>query len=235
MEGSVMEERYLSLAEAREVLGKSERTLYRWIKSGKLKAYKPGRDYEIPESAIQEMRERSEVYPKVQASLWPEEEPERRNPVHGGEAERRLSKVPEALGEYIGGRAKQHDAEIRDPASPHFASATAGTLYLAGIEDEFDAWCSWAARTMPEIMLIREGLGKQIVGTLLETFSVMGVMLFWGGMRKRARRRIQAMESVPDELATRRLEVNTARAEESRKRLIEESRKRLIELEVASG
>jgi len=59
-----MEERYLSLAEACEVLGKSERTLYRWIKSGKLKAYKPGRDYEIPESAIREMRERSEVYPK---------------------------------------------------------------------------------------------------------------------------------------------------------------------------
>ena len=221
-----MEERYLSLAEACEVLGKSERTLYRWIKSGKLKAYKPGRDYEIPESAIQEMRERSEVYPKLQASLWPEEEPERRNP-EPGEAERRLSKVPEALGEYIGGRAKQHDAEIRDPASPHFASATAGTLYLAGIEDEFDAWCSWAARTMPEIMLIREGLGKQIVGTLLETFSVMGVMLLFNGMRKRARRRIQAMESVPDELATRRLEVATARAEESRKQL--------IELEVASG
>jgi hypothetical protein len=79
---------------------------------------------------------------------------------------------------------------------------------------------------MPEIMLIREGLGKQIVGTLLETFSVMGVMLLFNGMRKKARRRIQAMESVPDELATRRLEVNTARAEESRKRL---------ELEVASG
>jgi excisionase family DNA binding protein len=59
-----MEERYLSLAEACDVLGKSERTLYRWIKSGKLKAYKPGRDYEIPESAIQEMRERSEVHPK---------------------------------------------------------------------------------------------------------------------------------------------------------------------------
>ena len=75
-----MEERYLSLAEAREVLGKTDRTLYRWIKSGKLKAYKPGRDYEIPESAIREMRERSEVYPKVQAPLWPEEEPERRKP-----------------------------------------------------------------------------------------------------------------------------------------------------------
>ncbi len=225
MERSVMEERYLSLAEACEVLGKSERTLYRWIKSGKLKAYKPGRDYEIPESAIQEMRERSEVYPKLQASLWPEEEPQRRNP-EPGEAER-LSKVPEALEEYIVGRAKDHGAEIRDPASPHFASATAGTLYLADIEDEFDAWCSWAARVVPEIMLIREGLGKQIGDTLLDTFSVMDVMFVVDDMRETARRRIQAMESVPDELAARRLEVATARAEESRKRL--------IELEVASG
>ena len=127
----------------------------------------------------------------------------------------------------IGVRAKQHDAEIRDPASPHFASATAGTLYLADVEGELEAWCSWAARKMPEIMLNREGLGKQIGGALLDTFNVMGVMLFWGGMRKRARRRIQAMESVPDELATRRLKVSTARGEESWKRLIES--------EVASG
>ncbi len=66
-----MEERYLSLAEACEALGKSERTLYRWIKSGKLKAYKPGRDYEIPKSAIREMRERSEVYPKDLAPQLP--------------------------------------------------------------------------------------------------------------------------------------------------------------------
>lgn len=85
-----MEERYLSLAEACEVFGKSERTLYRWIKSGKLKAYKPGRDYEIPESAIQEMRERSEVYPKVQASLWLEERPERRFAWMAGVLERVL-------------------------------------------------------------------------------------------------------------------------------------------------
>lgn len=67
-----MDERYLSLAQACEILGKSERTLYRWIKSGKLRAYKPGRDYEIPESAIRELRERSEVYPKVQPPLFPQ-------------------------------------------------------------------------------------------------------------------------------------------------------------------
>ncbi|MDP8952456.1 MAG: helix-turn-helix domain-containing protein [Actinomycetota bacterium] len=65
-----MEERHLSLGEVAEVLDKNERTIRRWIKSGKLRAYKPGRDYLIPESAIGELLEGSEVYPKdLQASL----------------------------------------------------------------------------------------------------------------------------------------------------------------------
>ena len=221
---------YLKIPELARQLDVSEQTARRMVKDGRIPSVFVGGAYRVEEEDLRNYLEAARVEvgssPKVQASLWPEEEPERRNP-EPGEAERRLSKVPEALGEYIRGRAKQHDAEIRDPASPHFASATAGTLYLADIEDEFEAWCSWAARKMPEIMLSREGLGKQIVGTLLETFSVMGVMLLFNGMRKRARRRIQAMESVPDELATRRLKVSTARGEESWKRLIES--------EVASG
>jgi excisionase family DNA binding protein len=64
-----MEERYLSLSAAKRALGISERTAYRWIKSGKLRAYKPGRDYRIPETAIRELMERSEAYPKNQAPL----------------------------------------------------------------------------------------------------------------------------------------------------------------------
>lgn len=64
-----MEERQLSLSEVAHRMGKSERTIRRWIKAGKLKAYKPGRDYLIPESAIQELVERSEVFPKLQAPL----------------------------------------------------------------------------------------------------------------------------------------------------------------------
>jgi excisionase family DNA binding protein len=62
-----MEERHLSLVEACEALGISERTAYRWIKSGKLKAYKPGRDYWIPESAIRLVVEESEVRPKAES------------------------------------------------------------------------------------------------------------------------------------------------------------------------
>jgi excisionase family DNA binding protein len=63
-----MEERHLSLSEAADALNISERTAYRWIKSGKLRAYKPGRDYWIPESAIKEVVEESVVRPKDRAA-----------------------------------------------------------------------------------------------------------------------------------------------------------------------
>jgi len=62
-----MEERYLSLSEAADALDISERTAYRWIKSGKLRAYKPGRDYRIPEAALKEAVEGSEVHPKEES------------------------------------------------------------------------------------------------------------------------------------------------------------------------
>jgi excisionase family DNA binding protein len=63
-----MEKRYLSLSEAADALDISERTAYRWIKSGKLHAFKPGRDYRIPETAIEEAIEKGEVRPKEPAS-----------------------------------------------------------------------------------------------------------------------------------------------------------------------
>ena len=61
-----MDEHHLSLTEAAGRLDISERTARRWIKSGKLRAYKPGRDYRIPESAIQQVIEESVVLPKAE-------------------------------------------------------------------------------------------------------------------------------------------------------------------------
>jgi excisionase family DNA binding protein len=83
-------EEHLSLAEAAERMGISERTARRWIKSGKLRAYKPGRDYWIPESALTELVEESEVHPKASASSQPS---------FNGllEEERRLSRFSEAI------------------------------------------------------------------------------------------------------------------------------------------
>jgi excisionase family DNA binding protein len=92
-----MEERHLSLSEAADALDISERTAYRWIKSGKLRAYKPGRDYRIPESAIKEAIEESEVRPKAprRSSLEP-------SLFNGFEDERRRTELAKWLEERCG-------------------------------------------------------------------------------------------------------------------------------------
>lgn len=44
---SSMDKAWLSLAAAAKILGKSERTLLRWIEAGKIKPKKVGREYRI--------------------------------------------------------------------------------------------------------------------------------------------------------------------------------------------
>jgi excisionase family DNA binding protein len=63
-----VEEPTRSLSEVAGAMGVSERTVRRWIKSGRLKAYKPGRDYRIPEAAVRQFIEESEVRPKAGVS-----------------------------------------------------------------------------------------------------------------------------------------------------------------------
>ena len=57
-------EERLSLREAADALGITEQTARRWVRSGKLKAYQPGKKYLIPQSAIEELLRGDEV-PKV--------------------------------------------------------------------------------------------------------------------------------------------------------------------------
>ena len=68
-----MEDRYLSLAEVAGILGVSQRTVQRWIHSDRLEAYRPGRDYRIPESAVKTLLEEGKVSPKIRrrSSLEP--------------------------------------------------------------------------------------------------------------------------------------------------------------------
>jgi excisionase family DNA binding protein len=49
-------------------LGISEVTARRWVKSGKLKAYQPGRRYLIPRSAVEALLRPAEGPPSLQAS-----------------------------------------------------------------------------------------------------------------------------------------------------------------------
>jgi excisionase family DNA binding protein len=104
--GVRVEERHLSLSEVADALDISERTAYRWIKSGKLRAYKPGRDYRIPESAVSELVQESEVRPKAPA---PSPEPSFNDVL---EEERRAnwrSAVDEARRLREGGRARMEE------------------------------------------------------------------------------------------------------------------------------
>jgi excisionase family DNA binding protein len=106
-------EEHLSLADAAERMGISERTARRWIKSGKLRAYKPGRDYWIPESALTELVEESKVHPKAPASSQPS---------FNGllEEEQRLA----ILARGVADAAAKWDATVSDPdASPYKVSA----------------------------------------------------------------------------------------------------------------
>ena len=43
-----------TLHEVEEILNVTQRTLYRWIDSGKIKAFKAGRTWRISEEALQE-------------------------------------------------------------------------------------------------------------------------------------------------------------------------------------
>jgi excisionase family DNA binding protein len=62
-------ERYVSLQEVGDELGVSDQTVRRWVKAGELAAYKPGKEYRIKGSDLEEFLKTREVSPKVQSSL----------------------------------------------------------------------------------------------------------------------------------------------------------------------
>jgi len=154
-----MEERRLSLKEAQAELGVSERTIHRWIKSGKLKSYKPGRDHQIPESAIRKVIEESEVYPKVQASLWPEEEPERRTEV-------------DAWATYVLRRASRIGEHAEDPDSPVFRDARTAMFFIEETHRESTNLIRTISEHAPGASLPFDGAP---LDGLLDAFKELGI------------------------------------------------------------
>lgn len=51
------EDRFLNTEEVADMLQVDEQTIRRWIKSGKLQAFKPGREWKIPQSALDSLVE----------------------------------------------------------------------------------------------------------------------------------------------------------------------------------
>jgi excisionase family DNA binding protein len=133
-----MEERYLSLSEAADALGISERTAHRWIKSGKLRSYKPGRDHKIPESAIIEAIEAGEVRPKAQAP------PSQRSLFNGDEEERRykLEEAKRAV-HYIIGRAEWYEQDLERGRAHEYKSADRAYILAVLAIQEFSSFHRW--------------------------------------------------------------------------------------------
>ncbi len=125
-----MEERHLSLSEVAELMEVAERTVRRWIKSGRLKAYKPGRDYRIPESAVKDFIERSEAYPKAPAPPPLELEKQR-----GGEEERH-SVYLEVFKKHMARRASAWDQQADEESSRFFADWRTSAAYAGEVIGE---------------------------------------------------------------------------------------------------
>src|SRR5215212_10351554 len=137
MIGRVMaepEEQFYSLDQVAERLQVSDQTVRRWIKSGKLAAYKPGREYRITPSDLDAFLE-SYSYPKVQAPLPAP-------PREASEEERRT--IYDALQSLAMRKIADYDRELTTPDSPHFRDATSATLWIDGVQRDAAQWADWA-------------------------------------------------------------------------------------------
>ena len=206
-----MEDRHLSLSEVAELMEVTERTVRRWIKSGRLKAYKPGRDYRIPESAVKEFIERSEAYPKAQAPLPLEDSEQRRHAGVEG-----LANI-QAL---VRRRLSRFDREVSDPESTKFKSATLATDWLTDVQNEATDWITWG---------LNDAVASEAstVDTMRAGLWALGLIAEIGRIKRLAERRIQANQEPPDELARKRAEVAS--------RELQEAGRRLQEFQAASG
>jgi excisionase family DNA binding protein len=166
-----MEERHVPLSTVAGRLGVSERTVRRWIKAGKLRAYRPGRDYRIPESALREFVEESEISPKAPA---PSPEPSLLN---GLEDERRTSEY-QRWADVVGGYAAWWEHQIEagdvDPQSAYaygaFLEHVQPTLMDLGLQEKREQPPSWIhtyGPIMTEAIMRLYHLTNSFIGALM--------------------------------------------------------------------
>jgi transcriptional regulator with XRE-family HTH domain len=130
----------------------------------------------------------------------------------------------EALEKYFNERLDKYDAELQDSQSPHFRTATTGTLWLAGVEEEASDWNDWVREQVAPLLPPAKGEGwKQLLDFELVAMVLELVALQFGydHVVEHGKLRIEEMADVPDDLSVRRLEKATADATESRRRLEE--------------
>jgi excisionase family DNA binding protein len=156
-----MEDRNLSLSAVAGTLGVSERTVRRWIQSGKLRAYKPGRDYRIPQSAVRELVEESEISPKAlrRSSLEP-------SLLNGLEEERRESILAKAIAvaaERWEGITSEPSSDRGSASGVHLVAADLENLLSVVMGDE-EVWGKLSGHERSEIATVMAALGRVTEG-----------------------------------------------------------------------
>jgi excisionase family DNA binding protein len=135
-------EELLSPQEAADRLGVSVYTVRRWIKDGKLRAFKPGKEYRVREADLEEFLAAREVRPKAIA-------PSPQRSLFNGLEEERRYKLEEArrAAHYIIGRAERYEQEIEGGRvlGPKTAARAADRAYiLAALAiEEFSSFHRW--------------------------------------------------------------------------------------------
>jgi excisionase family DNA binding protein len=142
-----MEDRHLTLSEVAGTMGVSERTVRRWIKSGKLRAYKPGRDYRIPESAVRTLVEESEISPKAGA-------PSSQRSLFNGLEEERRETFLQSYRRYAQIRGEQYERRLTEAQEGGVFADHAGALVLfyAALE-EYDQLGALLARDLADLFI----------------------------------------------------------------------------------
>lgn len=172
-----MEDRHLTLSEVAGAMGVSERTVRRWIKSGKLRAYKPGRDYRIPESAVRTLVEESEISPKaprrssLEPSLFNGVEDERRRAELAKWLEERCGHaylaLPKGEFEEIFDRIPEDDPERRELALK--------------VNREYNVFCDFPRNVTPAERL---SMRRMIRAAIREVAVKHGIALMEGGLSR---------------------------------------------------
>jgi excisionase family DNA binding protein len=203
------EGRFEGVEEVAERLLVDPQTVRRWIKSGKLRAYKPGREYRILSHDLDAFLE-SRSSPKAPAPLSPETQ-QRRSTSAEGELD---------IQALVRQRLSRFDREVNDPESTKFKSATLATDWLTDVQNEATDWITWGLNdaVAPE---------ASTVDTLRAALWALGLIAEIGRIKRLAERRIQANQEPPDELARKRAEVAS--------RELQEAGRRLQEFQAASG
>jgi excisionase family DNA binding protein len=194
-----MEDRQLSLSEFAGLMGVSERTARRWIKSGKLRAYKPGRDYRIPESAVREFVEDSEISPKAfgRSSLEP-------TLFNGLEDERRAAAMFwVAYIRHVAGRIQAH---VEDQDSPAFRDPQVAFFFV----EEANHNAADLGRLVDEQASV--ALEVADVETMQDLFDAFAALGFAIGSAS-ARARLLKAATPEDETARKRAEKAAAERE----------------------